>query len=309
MMTADRQLRITEVALRDGLQGHATFIATEQKMRLLQLLFKAGLSNIEATSFVSPKAVPQLADAEELIARSREIPGVNISALALNRRGADRAISSGAHEVAVVLSATDTMNRKNVGMSLEEATKVSEAVTQQAASHHLPTRAYISVAFECPFEGPVPPPVVVRLAQQMLKAGATELVIADTIGAAGPGQVYDLCRELIKTIPAHLIGLHLHDTRGMGSANAWAGISAGIRRFDSSVGGLGGCPFAPGAAGNLATEDLVLMAHSSGFDTGVSLPALYDAVQFAGQITGRELGGRSMPWVKTRRDSGLAVSP
>jgi len=307
-MTTDRQIRITEVALRDGLQGHATLIPTEQKLELLSLLLAAGLSNLEATSFVSPKAVPQLADAEELISRARGLAGVRLSALAPNARGVERAIASGVHEVAVVLSATDTMNRKNVGMSLHQATVASEDVIRRAASHHVPSRAYISVAFECPFEGTVRPEVVVLLARQMLEAGATELVIADTIGAAGPAQVQELCGLLTESIPSDRIGLHLHDTRGLGLANAWAGISAGIRRFDSSAGGLGGCPFAPGAAGNLATEDLVLMAESGGYTTGVNLPALYDAVQFASQITGRELGGRSMSWAKTRRNAALVGS-
>jgi hydroxymethylglutaryl-CoA lyase len=308
MMTPDRRIRITEVALRDGLQGHATLIPTGQKLQLLSLLSKAGLSSIEATSFVSPKAVPQLADAEELIARARGLPGVRLSALALNLKGAERAIASGVHELAVVLSVTDTMNRKNVGMSLQQAITACEDVIRRAASHELPTRAYISVAFECPFEGSVHPDVIVRLASRMLDAGATELVIADTIGAAAPAHVYELCRVLAETMSNDRIGLHLHDTRGMGIANAWAGISAGIRRFDSSAGGLGGCPFAPGAAGNLATEDLVLMAEASGYATGVNLPVLYDAVQFASQVTGRELGGRSMSWAKSRRDAALVAS-
>lgn len=307
-MTTDRHIRITEVALRDGLQGHTTFVPTEQKLRLLHSLSKAGLNNIEATSFVSPKAVPQLADAAELIARARDLPGVQLSALALNLKGVERAIASGVHEVAVVLSATDTMNRKNAGMSLHQATIASEDVIRRAASHQLTSRAYISVAFECPFEGAVPSEVVLRLALRMLAAGATELVIADTIGAAGPAQVQELCRVLAESIPVERIGLHLHDTRGLGIANAWAGICAGIRRFDASAGGLGGCPFAPGAAGNLATEDLVLMAESGGYATGVDLPALYDAVELASQITGRELGGRSMSWARTRRNAALVGS-
>ncbi|MET4578082.1 hydroxymethylglutaryl-CoA lyase [Ottowia thiooxydans] len=307
-MSTDPNIRITEVALRDGLQGHASFIPTEQKLNLLKLLSKAGLNSIEATSFVSPKTIPQLADAEELIARSRELPDVRLSALAPNVRGVERAIASGVHEVAVVLAATDTMNRKNLGMSLDQAIAASEEVIARAASRKLSTRAYIAVAFECPFEGLVPSDVVVSLAARMLDAGATELVIADTIGAASPAQVQEVCRILTRSIPSDLIGLHLHDTRGMGVANAWAGISAGIRRFDASAGGLGGCPFAPGAAGNLATEDLVLMAESCGYPTGVDLPALYDAVAFASQITGRTLGGRSMSWAKARRTASVAES-
>lgn len=304
MTIPDRQIRITEVALRDGLQSHPTLIPAEQKLQLLALLSKAGLSNFEATSFVSPKAVPQLADAEEVIARAREMAGARLSALTPNLRGVDRAIASGVHDVAVVLSATDTMNRKNIGMSFAETIVASEDVIRRAASHQLPSRAYISVAFECPFEGAVSPDVVVRLARQMLDAGATELVIADTIGAAGPAQVQDLCGALTETIPVDRIGLHLHDTRGLGVANAWAGLSAGIRRFDASAGGLGGCPFAPGAAGNLATEDLVLMAESAGYTTGVDLSALYQAIEFASIVVGRPLGGRSMSWARSRRGAG-----
>ncbi|MGI4847355.1 MAG: hydroxymethylglutaryl-CoA lyase, partial [Janthinobacterium lividum] len=211
------------------------------------------------------------------------------------------AIAAGAREIAVVLSATDTMNRKNINMSLADAARVSEETLIAAQRAGLRTRAYVAVAFECPFEGVTDIQPVVELSERMAAAGAGEIVIADTIGAAGPAQVRDRLAILKQSIPLDVLALHLHDTRGLGTALAWAGIEAGIRRFDSSTAGLGGCPFAPGAAGNLATEDLVLMAEQAGFATGIDADRLVAAIEYVEGKLLRPLGGRSMTWFRKRR--------
>lgn len=301
---------ITDVAPRDGLQNQKTPVSTDSKYRLIELLALAGVQSVEATSFVSPKAVPQMADASELMGRlAQEDFGLRVSVLIPNLKGLERAVAAGATEVAVVLAATETMNQKNINMSLSQAAQISEQAVRAALTQGLRTRAYIAVAFDCPFEGEVSLDEVQRLAQTMLAAGAQEIVIADTIGAASPGQVKLRLSRLLQGIPVERLAVHLHDTRGMGVANAWAALEAGVRRFDSSVGGIGGCPFAPGAAGNLATEDLVLMAERSGLSTGVSLEGLLDAVDYAEQQLGATLGGRSIAWLRRRRDKTALAPP
>ena len=295
------RLYITDVALRDGLQNQTVHVPTPAKIAFLQKLVAAGIRSVEATSFVSPKAVPQLADATEVVQAAHRMLGLRVSVLVPNLKGLERARAAGAQEIAVVLSATDTMNRKNINMGLADAIRASEDCLVAAKQAGLKTRAYVAVAFECPFEGAVDLATVVQLSERMAMAGAEEIVIADTIGAAAPGQVKERILALKNSVPIDRLALHLHDTRGLGTANAWAGIEAGVRRFDSSAGGLGGCPFAPGAAGNLATEDLVLMAMQSGFDTGVDVALLDDAIAYLAQQLGRELGGRSMLWFRARQ--------
>ncbi|MCT9070268.1 hydroxymethylglutaryl-CoA lyase [Cupriavidus gilardii] len=292
---------ITDVAPRDGLQNQAAAISTDGKLELVRRLAAAGVRSVEATSFVSPRAVPQMADAADVVARLRaELPDLRLSTLVPNRKGLERAHAAGAPEIAVVLSATETMNLRNINMDLDQATAVSEETLVHACQLGLRTRAYVAVAFTCPFEGDVPLSTVVRLAQRMREAGAEEIVIADTIGAAAPAQVKARFAALSEVIELDRLAVHLHDTRGLGAANAWAALEAGVRRFDASVGGIGGCPFAPGAAGNLATEDLVLMAEQSGFATGIALEGLLDAVDYAETLLGRSLGGRSSAWLRRR---------
>ncbi|VCU72031.1 Hydroxymethylglutaryl-CoA lyase YngG [Pigmentiphaga humi] len=294
-----QRIFVTDVAPRDGLQNQKVAVSTESKVRLIELLALAGVQSIEATSFVSPWAVPQMSDAGELTpAVSARLPGLRVSVLVPNLKGLERACSAGAREIAVVLSATETMNRKNINMGLAQATEVSELTLAEARRLGLRTRAYVAVAFECPFEGITPLDEVLRLSARMNAAGAGEIVIADTIGAASPAQVRERMRAVQETIPVEKLAMHLHDTRGMGVANAWAALEVGIRRFDASVGGIGGCPFAPGAAGNLATEDLVLLAEQGGFSTGISLDGLLDAVDFAESALGAPLGGRSINWLR-----------
>ncbi|WP_372399506.1 hydroxymethylglutaryl-CoA lyase [Azospirillum sp. HJ39] len=294
------QLLLTEVAPRDGLQNQPVRIATADKLDLLSRLAAAGLTRIEAASFASPKAVPQMADAEEVVAGARRLDGVALSALTMNLRGLERALACGTPQVATVVAATEQMNLRNINMTLDQATAVAMDVIGRAMQAGCGVRAYVAVAFECPFEGPVDPGTVVRLAERFAAMGVDEVVIADTIGAAGPAQVAGLLRALLPSLPPGRVGMHFHDTRGFGVANAHAAIEAGIRRLDASAGGIGGCPFAPGAAGNVATEDLVLLAETSGLATGVDLHALVGAVEFAGGLLGRELGGRAMPWLRRR---------
>jgi hydroxymethylglutaryl-CoA lyase len=300
---------ITDVAPRDGLQNQQIAVSTDAKLELIRLLAAAGLHSIEATSFVSPKAVPQMADAGELVPRVlAALPQLRTSVLVPNLKGLARAHAAGAQEIAVVLSATETMNLKNINMSLAQATEVSEQTLIEAQRLGLRTRAYVAVAFDCPFEGPTPLAAVQAACARMLQAGAGEIVIADTIGSAAPGQVKERFAALVRDIPVAQLGAHFHDTRGMGVANAWAAMEVGVRRFDASVGGIGGCPFAPGAAGNLATEDLVLMAEQGGFATGISLPGLLAAVDFAEAQLQRPLGGRAITWLRRQRDKARHAS-
>lgn len=294
------RIHITEVAPRDGLQNQPVLVDTDEKLAFIRLLASAGIDSIEVTSFVSPKAVPQMADAARLLPALRAAcPDARASVLVPNLKGLERARAAGAQEIAVVLSATETMNRKNINMGLQEATRVCMETLRSARDQGLRTRAYVAVAFDCPFEGPTPVDQVLRLSEALVQqGGADELVIADTIGSAAPGQVRRLFGDIHRVAPLSRTAAHFHDTRGLGAANAWAALETGVRRFDASAGGMGGCPFAPGAAGNLATEDLVLMAERSGFATGVDLSQLVHAIQFAESMLGRPLGGRSMTWLR-----------
>jgi hydroxymethylglutaryl-CoA lyase len=297
------RLTITDVSPRDGVQNQPVPVSTADKLELVRRLVAAGVASVEATSFVSPKAVPQMADAGELLPQVQQAwPQLRCSALVPNLKGLERAHAAGAREIAVVLSATETMNRKNINMGLDEAADVSERTVRQARQLGMRTRAYVAVAFECPFEGITPSSRVQALAERMADAGADEVVIADTIGAASPGMVKERMDALVHALGTDRLAIHLHDTRGLGAANAWAALEAGVRRFDASVGGIGGCPFAPGAAGNLATEDLVLLAERSGFATGITLPGLLEAIDFAESVLQRPLGGRSIAWLRRQRE-------
>jgi hydroxymethylglutaryl-CoA lyase len=285
---------INEVGLRDGLQIQPKHVPTEGKLELCEALIAAGIRSFEATSFVHPKAVPQMADADVLFPR---LPaGPYYSALVLNDRGYERAIAAGAKSVAIALASTETMNQKNIRMSLEQATTTFAGIMSRAKREGLEARAYISTAMACPYEGRVPVKVVMDLADKMMRAGADKLAIADTIGASSPGQCQEVFAAVVKEWGAARIAAHFHDTRAMGLALAWVALQEGVREFDSSIGGLGGCPFAPGASGNLATEDLAYMLNESGYDTGVDVGKLRRAVLVAERLTGQRLGGRITAW-------------
>lgn len=293
---------INEVGARDGLQNQPVHVSCDDKLRLIEALVMAGVRSVEATSFVSPKAVPQMADADQLFPRLPHAERVAYSALVPNRRGLERARAAGVREIAVVLSATDTMNRRNINMSLDEAYAVSADTVRAAVAGGVRAKAYIAVAFECPYEGTVAPERVLSLSESMFAAGAQEVVIADTIGAAAPSAVADLLRDGVAQFGAARLSAHFHDTRAMAMANAWAALEQGIRKFDASVGGLGGCPFAPGAAGNAATEDLVVMLEHCGYDTGINLERLRRTVALAGVLIGRAIGGRTTAWLQAQEE-------
>ena len=306
-MTA--RVTINEVGLRDGLQIQPKFVSTEGKLELCQALVDAGVSMFEAASFVSPKAVPQMANAGEVYRALPETDRIAYSALVLNEKGYDRAIEAGAKVVSMALASTDSMNRANINMSLEKATEVFSALTRRARDEGIGTRAYVSTATGCPYEGDVPVETVVDLTAKMLDAGSQRISIADTIGSANPGQCQRLFATLVDKWGADIFGAHLHDTRALALTNAWAALQEGVREFDSSIGGLGGCPFAPGAAGNLATEDLVFMLDEAGYETGIDVAGLRKAVSVAERLVGQPLGGRITKWwVSQERKKARAVA-
>ena len=292
---------VNDVAPRDGLQNHPVALAPGERARLIDALVDAGLPSVEVASFVSPKAVPKMAGAGEVVA-ALDLDRADFHALIPNRKGYELARAAGIRSVGVVLSATETMNRENINMGLDAATRVCAEVVQQARADGLFARAYVSVAFECPFEGLVPDETVERLGAEMFAAGADEVIVADTIGAGNPARAKALFARMVAAFGASRLAAHLHDTRALALANAWQALECGIRKFDASAGGLGGCPFAPGAAGNLATEDLVSLLHQTGFSTGIDLAALLRVVRDLGRRLDRPIGGRALPWLRRRTD-------
>lgn len=291
---------INEVGLRDGLQNQPNPVTTESKLLMAQALVDAGIQYIEAVSFVHPKAVPQMADAVAVLAGLPKQNNLHIAALVPNMKGYQRALEQGVKSVAVVLASTDTFNQRNLNMSLQQTQQTCQQVIQQAKADGVFVRGYVSGAFACPYDGKTPIDIVHRLTADMIEYGADEISIADTVGAGNPRQVNDILSPLVQQYGSDLFNLHLHDTRGQALAMAWAGITQGVRKFDSSIGGLGGCPFAPGASGNVATEDLVYMLEQSGFDTGIDLQKLRTAVTVAEQATGQHLGGQVLQWMKSQ---------
>lgn len=297
----DTTVVINEVGPRDGLQNQPKLLSVDERLELIQALLRAGIREIEAASFVSPKAVPAMAQAGELFRRLPRSDEVAYSALVPNLMGYRLAREAGVRSISVVLSATETMNRNNINMGLAEATEVCEEILRQALQDKIDNRAYLAVAFECPYEGETDSAVVRELARRMVSAGASEIIIADTIGAAAPLQVSDLLGSLTAEYGADSLSCHFHDTRGMALANVFAALQVGIRKFDSSIGGLGGCPFAPGATGNVATEDVVLMLNQMGYDTGIDLGLLVEAVEKTMALTGNCPGGHAFRWLQGRR--------
>ena len=283
---------ITEVGPRDGLQNEALFVETEQKVELIERLAATGMRRIEAASFVSPKAIPQMRDAADLMARLPRRPGVTYVALVPNAVGARSAIAARASELATVVSASEEHNRKNVNRSIVESLAEIEIVAGLATEAGLPWAGYISTAFGCPYEGAVPLEHVVRIAKQLRELGAYAIALGDTIGAANPRQVSEHVRALQDALPGTPLRMHFHDTRGTALANVLAALEAGVDSFDGSVGGLGGCPYAPGAAGNVATEDVVYMLREMGIDTGIDLATLADTARWVEGLVGRRLPGR-----------------
>lgn len=295
------RVTVYEVGPRDGLQNEAARVPTEGKLALIGALAEAGLSRIEATSFVSPAWIPQLADAAEVTAALPRHPGVGYVVLVPNAKGLARlqealARAPGGPPVAaaVFLSASESHNRKNINKSVEETFAAFAEVVAPARAAGLAVRGYVSTVFGCPYEGAVDPGRAAAVAVRLLELGCDQVSLGDTIGVGTPRQVRAVLRRLLPEVPAERLALHLHDTRGTALANALAGLEEGITTFDASVGGLGGCPYAPGASGNLATEDLVYLLHGMGYDTGIDFDKLVKAGALAQRLTGRELPGRAL---------------
>ena len=281
---------ICDVGPRDGLQNQPVTLEPQVRAELVELLAAAGVPRIEAVSFVSPKHVPQMAGAEEVVAAIERREGVVYAGLAVNERGYDRLRESGLDEVHFAFAATEEFNRRNAGASVGESVAGAERIVARAVADGIRSTVTIGVAFGCPFEGAVDPGRVAQLAARLAAAGADEVAIADTVGVGVPRQVRDLVARLVPLgVP---VGIHLHNTRNTGFANAYAALEAGATVFDASVGGIGGCPFAPRATGNVATEDLVYLFHGEGVETGIDLDPLIHVAKWLESHLGRELEGQ-----------------
>lgn len=287
---------IKEVAARDGLQAQPKHLTVEQRIALVAALAKTGVPELEIGSFVSPKAVPQMAGTDE-IAASLPAADLAYSALVPNMKGYELAVRAGVRSHAIALAATEEMNQNNIRKSLEETFVMGEEILDRAAADGVAIHAYLAVAFECPYEGPVEESLVLQLVDRLMAHKPARLMIADTIGAAHPAAVQSMMQKLIERYGPDHLGCHFHDTRAMGLANVYAALQAGVRQFDASAGGLGGCPFAPGAKGNVATEDVVMMCQAMGYDTGVQMPPLLDAVALLSEMIGAPQGGRAHTWL------------
>lgn len=283
------RVTLCEVGPRDGLQNEATAVSAADKLRYVELLVDAGIRLIEVTSFVHPKAVPQLADADAVFPAIPKREGVRYLVLVPNERGLERALAAGARDIVVFTAASDSFAQRNIRMTIDESLATFARLIPRAKSAGIRVRAAISTAFGCPFEGRVPPANVVRVARELLALGADELSVADTIGVGTPNQVLEVVAALVDAgIGLDRIALHFHDTRGTALANVLAALELGVHEFDASAGGLGGCPFAPGATGNVATEDVLYLLHGMGIATGIDL----DRVRAASRFIGRVLEGR-----------------
>src|SRR5438067_6489045 len=284
------EVRIVEVGPRDGLQNERAPISTPDKIRFVDLLSEAGLAWIEVTSFVHPTAVPQMADAEEVLRAIRKQPGTRYVALVPNTRGLARAIAADLKDVALFVAATESFSRANINRSIDQSLADARAVVDGAQAAGARVRAYISVAFGCPYEGPVRADQVRAVAERLFDIGVEEVVLGDTIGVATPADVSRLMKVVLDVAPVERWGMHFHDTRGMALANVMSSLECAVSKFDSSAGGLGGCPFAgPGAAGNVATEDLVYLLDGMGIQHGVSLDKVLDASRFIVGAVGHPL--------------------
>jgi hydroxymethylglutaryl-CoA lyase len=281
-------ITICEVGPRDGLQNEAIFVSTGDKVHLIDLLSATGLNHIEAASFVSPKWVPQMADGKEVLDGITRKKGVVYSALAPNLMGYDAAKLAGADEVAVFASASETFSRRNINCSIDGSLARYELVCRKAARDGVPVRGYVSCVVACPYEGPVAPEAVCRVAKSLLRMGCREISLGDTIGIATPDHITALFDAILATIPAEKIAGHFHDTYGRALDCIRASLDCGVRVFDSSVGGAGGCPFAPGAKGNVATHEVVQMLEAEGHSTGINLRALQKATIFIETILGKQ---------------------
>ncbi|HVK61300.1 MAG TPA: hydroxymethylglutaryl-CoA lyase [Bdellovibrionales bacterium] len=294
-----RKIRIVDVGPRDGLQNEKTVLDQATRLEFAERLAQAGMKSIELGAFVSPQWVPQMAGSAELLtealkrtAKGKSLAGVDISALVPNQRGMSDALAVGLKHVAIFASASESFAKKNINCTIEESFVRFEEVMKMAKKNKVRVRGYLSMCFGCPFEGKIDEKQVVRLAKRLVELGVYEVSIGDTIGVAHPAQVKRLVGKLVKAVGAKKLAMHFHDTRGTALANILASIDLGIRVFDSSLGGLGGCPYAPAATGNVSTEDVVYMVHGMGFDTGLDLQKLIDINKWMTGKIGHELPSR-----------------
>lgn len=302
------RLTICDVGPRDGLQNQPVQVATSDKLRLIDMLYEAGVRTVEATSFVSPQAVPQMADADQILPALARYPDLRAFALLMNDKGYERARAAGTRAITVVVVCSETLALKNNRRTSRETVDTARRIVELARKDGVLTRVCLAAAWHCPYDGKVDRGRVLDYAREVWDMGVDELSVADTIGHAQPFEVRDLARELCGRFDPARLSVHLHDTQGMGVANAFAALDAGIRILDASVGGLGGCPFAKGAAGNLATEDLVLLAEKAGLSTGIDLDLLWKAVEAAETMVQRPTGGRSKGWWQSRRRGACAFA-
>jgi hydroxymethylglutaryl-CoA lyase len=301
-----KRVEVYEVGPRDGLQNELRTVPTDDKVRLIGALVRAGVRRIEASSFVSPKWIPQLADAEQVLQRIERPAEVMFSALVPNLKGLERARAAGLQEAAIFLSASESHSKKNINKTIEEAITAAAEVAKAAQGLGMRVRGYLSVVWGCPYEGPTPVERVVEITRRLSDLGLYQLSLGDTIGIGTPLQTARILEALLKHVPVGSLALHLHDTRGTALANALVGLTYGVTTLDASIGGLGGCPYAPGAAGNLATEDLVFMLHGMGIETGIDLDKLVEAGELAQDLIGRKLTGKYLQAALGEREKKLA---
>jgi isopropylmalate/homocitrate/citramalate synthase len=302
------RVTVVEVGPRDGLQNEATLVDTADKVQFIDQLSAAGLPVIEASSFVSARWVPALADAADVFAALHKRPGTRYTALVPNVAGLERAAAAGVSEVAIFAAASETFSERNTGRSIDQSLAEYTVVCARAARAGMRVRAYLSTAFGCPYEGAVPVRRVAELCAGLLAMGAFEVAVSDTIGVAHPGQVIAVVDAVAALVPLERLALHFHDTRGTALANVLAALDIGVATFDSSAGGLGGCPYAPGAAGNLSTEDLIYMLDGLGIETGVSLDQVVAASRFIESRIGRSLPSRYVQAVQSSKPASTPSS-
>jgi hydroxymethylglutaryl-CoA lyase len=305
-MALPRHVTLFEMGARDGLQNESALISTDDKIRYIDLLSETGLKWIEATSFVSPKAIPQLADATEVFNRIRKVPGVRYPVLVPNLKGYDRARSAGVDAVAVFTAASERFTKRNINMTIDESLSTFRDVVRAARSDGCWVRGYISTAFGSPFGDDVTPQMVVDVGVKLMEMGCDELSIGDTIGVGVPSQVDVLVPMLAEKLSLDLVAMHFHDTRGTALANVYAALRLGISKFDASSGGLGGCPYAPGATGNVGTEDVLYMLHQMGIETGVDIDKVRAASRFIAQVVDHALTSKAYQAMEAASAASIA---
>jgi hydroxymethylglutaryl-CoA lyase len=291
-------VQLKEVGPRDGLQNEKNFISTDDKVAWIDMLSNTGVSEIEYSSFVNPKWIPALADAKEVGKRIKRNPNVEYSALVPNLKGLENAIEAGIDRASVFMSASETHNLKNINKSIDNTYPVLKQVIEEAKTEGKKVTGYVSTVFDCPYDGSISPDQVMRVCDQLIAYGVDDISLGDTIGSAVPSQVERLLDEVLKRFPKDKIIMHFHDTRGMAIANIMTSLQYGILRFDTSIGGLGGCPYAPGAAGNVATNDVLYLLHGLGIGTGIREKKVQDASIFIQNKLGKKLPSRSLAFIE-----------